>query len=249
MSSILETVEWGKPAQTLLSYCNQVNPELPIIMHIRHTERPKATEETMKQAQKNGTSPLYSTERGKQAAYEFGQKLPKNKIYNIYHSPVKRTIETAEKIHEGLLSQKAVSKIKGVFFSANYNKQKQFEYLKRDIIDSGQPNARQYFINHVNGHFPPWEIEPALLVAKRHAFMMMKNVKNASPENWDIYVSHDTVCSLFLFYWFGVMPDERWIEFLDGFIMQLSDDRMHVFTKDGKKEAYYPYWWNFKRLE
>jgi hypothetical protein len=41
------------------------------------------------------------------------------------------------------------------------------------------------------------------------------------------------------------MPDERWIEFMDGFIMQLTEKRIRVWTKDGKKEAYYPHWWNF----
>jgi hypothetical protein len=76
----------------------------------------------------------------------------------------------------------------------------------------------------------------------------MKNLTSAETNTFDIYVSHDTTCGAFLLHWFGIMLDERWIEFLDGFIMQLTEERLHVYTKDGKKEAYYPYWWNFQNL-
>jgi hypothetical protein len=34
-------------------------------------------------------------------------------------------------------------------------------------------------------------------------------------------------------------------EFLDGFFLQLVEERMHVCTKDGSWEVFYPYWWSF----
>jgi len=188
---------------------------------------------------------LLSTEKGKQAAFEFGEHLPNTRVYRVYHSPVARTRETAEKIHEGLLLQGAESQLKGIFLRVHHNQVKRRDYLQRDVLDAGAPNARSHFINHISEHFPPWEIDSASLIAKRHAAIMMNNLKTATPENFDIYVSHDTVCASFLFYWCGIMPDETWIQFLEGFIMQLTEERLHVYTKDGKKEAYYPYWWNF----
>lgn len=186
---------------------------------------------------------LLSTEIGKQAAFEFGESLPDTRVYRVYHSPVARATETAEQIHEGLLSQGADSQLKGVFLRVHDIQVKRLDYLQRDVRDVGSPNARPYFINLVSEHFPPWEIESGSLIAKSHAVIMMDNLKSATPENFDIYVSHDVYLAVFLFYWFGIMPDERWIEFLDGFIMQLKEERMHAYTKDGKKEAYYPYWW------
>jgi broad specificity phosphatase PhoE len=245
MPSVLESVEWGKPALTLLSQCKQLNPNLPAVMHIRHTERPKSTQESYDLARKTGISTLLSTKKGKQAAFDFGEHLPSNRVYRVYHSPIERARETAEKIHEGLLSQGAESHLKGIFMRVNNNQVKRRDYLQRYVLDVGAPNARHYFINLVSEHFPPWEIESASLIAKRHASIMMENLKSATLGNFDIYVSHDTVCASFLFYWFGIIPDERWIQFLDGFIMQLTGEQLHVYTKDGRKEAYYPYWWNF----
>jgi len=245
MTSILESVEWGKPALSLLSQSRQLNTNQPAIMHIRHTERPKTTQESLEHERKTGRSNVLSTKKGKQAAYEFGERLPDNRIYRVYHSPVDRALETAEKIHEGLLSQGTESQLKGGFLKMRSDQIKQLYYHKRDVLDVGALNVRPLFINYVSEKYPPWEIESASLIAKRHAVIMMDNLRSATPENFDIYVSHDTICALFLFYWFGIMSDERWIQFLDGFVMQLTEEQLHVYTKDGKSKAYYPYWWNF----
>jgi hypothetical protein len=156
---------------------------------------------------------------------------------------VDRATESAEMIHEGLNSQGVESHMKGVFMKINYQ-DKMFDYI-RDIHNAGAPNARPYFLNHVREHYPPWEVEPGLMIAKRNAAIMMENLRSATPTSFDIYVSHDLYCAFFLFYWFGIMPDERWIEFLDGFITQQTEHKLFVYTKDGKKEVYHPYWWTF----
>ena len=65
MSSILESVEWGKSALTLLAQCNKLDPNLPAVMHIRHTERPRIRLDS-----KDGDR-ILSTELGRNAAYEF----------------------------------------------------------------------------------------------------------------------------------------------------------------------------------
>ena len=131
MSSVIESVEWGKPALTLLSQCKQLNPNLPAVMHIRHTERPKSTQESYDLARKTGRSTLLSTKKGKQAAFDFGEHLPSNRVYRVYHSPIERARETAEKIHEGLLSQGAESHLKGIFMRINNNQVKRRDYLQR----------------------------------------------------------------------------------------------------------------------
>jgi hypothetical protein len=236
MSSILESVEWGKPALSLLAQCNELNQDLPAVMHIRHSERPRITSREERGAK--------LTESGRKAAYEFGTLLPTNRSYRLYHTVSDRVIETAESIHQGLLSIGTDARIEGVFLSDHHDHEKVWQYLARDFR-SEKDASRTFFINWVSGHFPPWEIEPCRMFTQRAASVMMKNLDKLDSSGFDIYVSHDLWVVPCLFNWFGIMPSIEWIEYLDGFIMQLTDDRMKVYYKDGKKEAYYPYWWKF----
>ena len=136
MTSILESVEWSKPVLSLLSQCKELDPTRPATLHLRHTERPQATQEGLELAMKAGHSLLLSSERGKQAAYELGRQLPKDREYRIYHSVVKRTLETAENIHKGILAQNLNSRLEGVFFKGpNDDYQKRLRYVSRDTPD------------------------------------------------------------------------------------------------------------------
>jgi hypothetical protein len=80
--------------------------------------------------------------------------------------------------------------------------------------------------------------------AQRMASLMMDNLKTADRFSFVVYVSHEVYIAAFMFHWFGIYPSE-WVEFLEGFILQLTEDKMIVYTKNGKQELYYPYWWNF----
>ena len=106
-------------------------------------------------------------------------------------------------------------------------------------------DGRPFFLSHVSGHYPPWEIEPLVSFAQRAASWNVGNLEAAESNGVDIYVSHDLWVAAFLLYWCGIMPDLGWIEFLEGFIVQLGEKRLRVYTKDQKVDVYYPYWWNF----
>jgi hypothetical protein len=237
MSSVLESVEWGKPALSLISQCKQLDTNLPAVMHIRHSERPQIRSREERVAK--------LTESGTITAYEFGTLLPTNRSYRLYHTISDRVIETAEEIDQGLLSIGTDVRIEGVFLRSHHDHEKFWHYLAKNKFISEKKAARSFFINWVSGHFPPWEIEPCGMFTQRAASVMMKNLDKLDSNGFDIYVSHDLWVASFFFCWFGVIPSMEWIEYLDGFIMQLTDDRMKVYYKDGKKEAYYPYWWNF----
>ena len=84
-----------------------------------------------------------------------------------------------------------------------------------------------------------------MLVAKRQAAIMVENLSRAQSNTLDVCVSHDVSLAAFMLHWFGIMPDERFVNFLDGFIVQLYEETMVVYTKNGRREVYYPYWWNF----
>lgn len=246
MPSVLESVEWGKSALSLLSQCRQLDPDLPAVMHIRHTERPNATPEDVEQARKTGRSHILSTEKGKEAAYEFGTRLPIDRTYRFYHTSADRTKETAEKIHEALLERGANSSFYGLMSShpqGDYTKR--LTYIIRDrIIDGTYTNPRPVLIKWISGAYPPWEVEPSLTFSQRVLLEVLDNLATAQ-SGIDVYISHDVWVGMLLMHWFGIVPDEDNVKFLDGFILQLTPERMHVFTKDGKKETYYPYWWNF----
>jgi len=202
-------------------------------MHIRHSERPPITSRS--------ELGVALTEQGRNAAFEMGTQLPGDRSYRLYHSPSDRAIETAEEIHRGLRSIDAEACMGGVFLHPHNDQEKFWGYLVRDV-KSDKMTARPFFINWANGHYPPWEVEPCLIFAQRAASVMMKNLGKLDSSGFDIYVSHDVWVALYLFFWFGMMPSVDWIEFLDGFILQQSDERMNVYSKYGKKEAYYPYW-------
>ncbi len=247
MESVLESVEWGNPALSLIAQCIQLDPNHPATLHIRHTERPQATPEGIEQAIKAGHTLLLSSERGKKAAYELGNQLPKEREYRIYHTSVKRTQETAENIHKGIQAQNLNSKLEGVFFKRpNDDYPKRLRYMIRDTAELDTlKSIRQFFVHRISGRYPPWEVEDLMLIAKRQAGIMVENLRTAKSNTLDVCVSHDVPIAAFMLHWFGLMPDERFVEFLDGFIIQLYDEKMTVFTKDGRKEIYYPHWWNF----
>jgi broad specificity phosphatase PhoE len=237
MTSFLESIKWCKPALSLLSQCPELDPNRSAIFHLRHTERPLAAQNDFEQH-----AQLLSTKRGKQAAYELGKHLPNNREYRLYNSYSPRAKETVEKIHEGILSQGVNSRIEGVFYHGpNDNSEKKWSYYRRDIPEPDSVEGRrQLFINRVNGSYPPWEVEPGSIIAKRQAAIIVENLKNSQENSFNLYVSHDVVIASFMFHWFGIIVDESFVDFLDGFILQLYEKTMVVYTKNGKKEVYYP---------
>lgn len=78
----------------------------PVSIIMRHAERFDIT--TMK----NALDALL-TEKGKQDALELGKQLSLLEKVDLYHSPVERCRETAEKLQEGLTKEGAISEIRG----------------------------------------------------------------------------------------------------------------------------------------
>ena len=103
MESVLRTQSWCRPAQKILEHTLKLSCSNPTIMHIRHTERERATP---------GGDPL-STEQGLRAAYEFGASLPTGRRYRVWHTVVERTRETSLAIKVGLESNQAECTLAG----------------------------------------------------------------------------------------------------------------------------------------
>lgn len=240
MPPVLESVDWGKPAISLLHHIKDLDPTKTAVMHIRHTERP-----AIKPGDRDGEKML-TTELGRRAAFEFGSVLPADRRYRLYHTFIERSRETAEEIHRGILSRDGASEIVGpVLFSTIVDPEKFPEYVDREIEDGQREGlGMALFTKWISGHFPPWIRVPAIEFAQRAASAMMKNLGSAGGEAFDIYVSHDIFVGAFQLFWFGVFPSD-WVDFLDGFILQFDDQRMVVRGKHGVIRTYPPYWWSF----
>lgn len=241
MYHVLEEVEWGEPALSLLSHCKDLDKDLPAVIHIRHSERPRIKKIG------DGRQTLLNT-AGKQAAYEYGANLPPERKYRLYHTHYERTKETIQQIHQGIVDNDGKSKImRALPIATILNPEQYRHYISRDT-EGGDTDetAMSCFHNWVSGRYPPWVIYPCGQFAQRVAAIMMNNLRSANSTSVDIYVSHDTWITAFLYNWFSIPPPSDWIQFLDGFILQPTDELMNVYFRELRKEVYYPYWWNFK---
>lgn len=240
MDQLLETVEWGEPALSLLSRCNDFVKNLPAVIHIRHSERPRITN--------IGDGPqALLTSTGKQAAYEYGLNLPSERCCRLFHTYYERTKDTAQQIHRGIVDNGGESKMMGALSLATILDHEKYSYYISRDTDGGDTDetAMSYFHNWVGGRYPPWVIYPCGQFTQRGAAIMMKNLKSADSTSLDIYVSHDTWIASFLYHWFGIPPPSNWIGFMDGFMLQLTDERMYVYFRGHMNKIHYPYWWKF----
>ena len=234
MTSILESVEWGERALSLLTRCLELENGNPAVMIIRHSEVDYQTMEDLPVAT--------LTETGKAAALEFGTKLPSDRSYRIYHSTFDRAKKTAENIVKGLDNIGVEVELYGEHpeFNMSGNRDRIVEF----IWDSTQRN-RRWVHDWFSGRLSPSIFPPSLETAKAAAAVMIHNLQDAGPETFDVYACHAEMVLLFMFHWLGEIPERRWARYLNGFVLQLSDDSIVWFDGDRRKEVLYPHWWNF----
>ena len=235
MSSILESVEWGAKALGFLDQSiKRINRKKPAIVYLRHSK----ADYSLANSPRDGIL----TEQGIEASLEFGDRLPKTFSYRIFHSEYPRAIITADNIHRGLLNQNADSNIVGsqpyLMFSKS-NEAKLSHYFNRQY--------RTEFLTHwISGRLPPKTVESSLELAIESAKQVTHNLRDVKPGSIDLYVNHDIIILPIMFHWFGVYHAYPWAGHLDGFILQLYDDKMVFIDKEGEHEVDYPYWWTFR---
>ena len=249
MSSILESVVWGKQALSLLEQLEKLDPTKPAVMHIRHSAR----------EQKVHWHSTLSTE-GKQAAYEFGLKSNSDNA-RIYHTIMERTKETANEIQKGIIDKGLRSKIEGTVNAISTYDVENQNRIMMEIMDefkitgkfssdemvqftelSSSP-IKTMVLRWFSGQYSPLYRRPSLEFVQQLTGVMVNNLKTIQSDGLDIYVSHDTWIAALLFHWFGIIP-AQWIRYLDGFIIQLYETKMQVFLPGETRKVNYPYWWN-----
>lgn len=232
MPSILENVRWGDAALTFLSKpVNSINPDRPAIIFLRHSEADYS------KVEKKSDGIL--THEGEEAAYEFGERLPNHYAYRIFHSAYPRARITAEKIHQGMESKNIQSIIGGpqpyLMFS---------ESNERQVSAHWDRDGGQFLPNWLSGRYPPSDVESSIGLAKNIAYHVAQNHRDLTAGSIDLYLTHDIIICPTMFHWFGVFHPYRWTGLLDGFMLQLYEDKMRYYDKEGVHEVYYPHWWN-----
>jgi hypothetical protein len=231
MESVLRTQSWCRPAQRLLENTMKLSGTHPTIMHIRHTERERAAP---------GGDPM-STDEGLRAAYEFGANLPASRRYRLWHTYIERSRETCLAIKSGLESSQAELELAGtipvntILDPAGFHDAQP----RHQVVEDTDESARTYLNHWLSGLYPPAMVRPSLEFAQMVARTMLEDIGG---DSFHVLVSHDTWVAALMFHWFGLPPPRGWVNFLDGFVLELSPTPT-LITEEGAKETRLPDWW------
>ena len=234
----LSEVDWGKLPLTVLRSTAELEPVKPAMIHIRHTERPGMSGPN--------SNALLSTLLGREAAIEFGEGLPAERSYRVYHTVVDRAKESAESIVEGMRRSGKRVEIAGVFpFRTSYDPQAMDDYIDRVFKKCGDEDvAVTEMMNRWLAGLAPQDIfRPSGEFARMIAEYAILRLENAEPNNIDLYITHDTWVGATLFHWFGLPLPLDGIRFLDGFILQPLEEEMAVWFRGRAMRIEYPQWW------
>ena len=246
MTQFLKSLNWSGPCLSLLEHMKSLDPEKPAILHIRHTERTSfAQEELVRQPDLYNPYALISTDTGKHAAVDFGASLPTSRQHVLFHTPVDRTLETAESICQGIRNTGGKAVLAGKFADLPVLDQKaRTELARRRVLRYGIdvfPDGGA--ILWICGHNPTSLQKPSLEFSQEIARTNMDNLRNAPSNALHTYVSHDSWILTLMFHWFALLPDPDNVSFLGGFLMQLNTDGLQVWYRDKSRLYEYPYWW------
>ena len=231
VKSVLRTQRWCRPARIILKHTMRLSGSCPAIMHIRHTEQPRASP---------GEDPL-STERGLRAAYEFGASLPPGMRYRLCHTCIERSRETCLAVKSGLESVEAECRLAGTIPVDTILDPECFyrEQSKRQKVEDTDESARTYLENWLSGLYPPSMGRPSMEFAQMIAQTMLEGLRE---DTFHVLVSHDTWVAALMFHWLGLPPPRGWVNFLDGFVVELRLSAPTLITKEGAVETRLPDW-------
>jgi len=229
VKSVLKSVDWGKPALSLLENLHDLEPDKPAVLHIRHTERPPYDPDISDQ--------LLCTIWGMKAAVEFGRGIPPERIVRLHSTKIKRTEQTAQSIGEGLVSRGIDPTYSERFDDLMILDSKNAStYLHENLKRSqGEIEASINFTNDWCAGLTP----PAFCDSKRFARFFADHTKasleEAGPSGLDIYVTHDVWVGCLLWHWFGITTPSDGIGFLDGFLLQPREGAMTLWFRGEKR--------------
>jgi len=235
VENIWEQEDWVSHARNIIANIEKFPEESRVILILRHSHRnePKPLENVNK---------LRLTPKGHAIARLFGEKLPKNRTIRLFHSIIWRCEETAENIHNGFQNSGGKSEIKGVLtplFEIGIQNRSFTEQFKLG-------HFRKTIYRWAAGFYLPEDWTPFTTYCQQTADVIWNQKNTASNSGIDIYVTHDWHVMSLRFGWFGLPPDESWVNFLGGFAFTFENDHIQMFDHLGLKKIEFPHWWKPK---
>lgn len=194
---------------------------------IRHAEREHITDLLY------ATSALL-TEKGKNDSFVLGKELSLNGGFTIYHSPVIRCRQTAEKIHEGITGSGKNSKFDGIVpdLGAFYINGDWQEVVNEMKVYGMLTFIRKWF----NGEYPRDLMMPLKEAAWQQAGILINQLnKDISCVN----VTHDWNIMILREYFLNLKHEDIGPpDFLDGLSAHIDGDKIFFNYHEKKTEIY-----------
>ena len=174
----------------------------------------------------------------------FGESLPKERSLRLFHSPSNRCKVTAEKIYQGFNEIKGKGNLIGecnALYGIGINTQSYLDEFNRY-------KNYQVILRYLAGVYSPDLWPPAKLFYQKSGEQIWSQIESISEGGLNIFVTHDFHTIIFRFGWFGLPPDDRWIDFLGGFAFSIMED--HILLLDYGKliKLGIPYWWKNREI-
>ncbi len=230
---------WTKQANNIIEGLGKFPAHSKIIIIMRHSQRnePKLVNENDLKEANMELTPL-----GQEIAKNFGEKLPMDRPVRLFHSPRNRCKETAEKIYQGFTKVNG----KGIFMGECKSLHGIGINSQSYLDEFNKYKNYQVITRYVAGVYSPDLWPPSHPFYQRSGQQIWSQNESISEGGIDIFISHDFHIMIFRFGWFGLPPDERWIDYLGGFAFSIMED--HILLLDYGKliKLGIPYWWKNK---
>lgn len=230
---MLNSSDWGQCSLSFLDRINELDSYDPVILNIRHTERHPITWDN--------NDEVLCTERGKNGAKEFGSKLPVGWNYKFWHTTSPRTLETGKAVALGLKQNGIESRIVGETRTGFVLDNDRFVKIrnKYQVFSDSHESAITLLSNWNKNRYPSDVITPSTEFGQGIAQELNENIGDHC---FHILVSHDVWVAALMESWVKTHPED-WVECLNGFLVQLKEDKMKVILHDRSFVTDYPSWW------
>lgn len=240
-SKIWEENPWTEQARNIIEGLDKFPAHSKIIIILRHSQRfePKLVNESDLKGANMELTPL-----GKEIAKIFGENLPIDRPIRLFHSPRSRCKVTAEKICQGFKEVNG----RGDYIG-EYNALYGIGINNQSYLDEFNTYKNyQVILRYLAGVYSPDLWPPAQPFYKRSGEQIWSQIENISEGGINIFVTHDFHTMIFRFGWFGLPPDEQWVDYLGGFAFSILEDHI-LFLDHGKLiKLGIPYWWKNRKI-
>jgi hypothetical protein len=233
---IWKKLSWTKQARNIIEHLDKFPANSKIILILRHSQRyePKLVNIIDLKGVNLELTPL-----GEEFAKSFGENLPTEREIRLFHSPRNRCKVTAEKINQGFTEINGRGDLIGecdALYGIGINSQ---SYLD----EFNTYKDYQVILRYLAGVYSPELWPPAKPFYERSGKLIWSQTESISEGGINIFVSHDFHTMIFRFGWFGIPPDERWVDYMGGFAFSIIKD--HILLLDSGKfiKLGIPYWW------